>query len=184
MNMGSIPLIMPMDDEQRRAYVISHAKVLEEPPKGVEITLANFRIYEIIRRWGVTNMFDVRMVEKCTHLTIKQQIYIWSNYEALYAKYADKLDEQELSNVAHMMRQLEDENESDDEEDDDEEEDEEDDDNDDEVTEIDTKIRDSINDPCTNCGSTKYRLERFVNGADGHVCARCGNNTFGSIRGR
>lgn len=48
-----------------------------------------FRTYEAIRRSGVTNMFDVRMI--CTLsgnlLNREDCLYIMKHYEELYEKY-------------------------------------------------------------------------------------------------
>lgn len=51
------------------------------------ITKEQFNKYEAIRKSGVTNMFDVKTVERLSKLTRDTIFYIMDNYTELKDKY-------------------------------------------------------------------------------------------------
>ncbi len=51
------------------------------------ITEQQFQAYEDVRESGVTNMYDVKMVEQLSDLTIPQIREIMKNYDSLCKKY-------------------------------------------------------------------------------------------------
>jgi hypothetical protein len=58
----------------------------------MNITKKEFESYEFIRRLGVTNMFDVNMVVKCSGMLVasltKEKVWeIMDNYDVLQKKY-------------------------------------------------------------------------------------------------
>jgi len=55
----------------------------------VEITKKEFEAYEAIRASGVTNMFDVRVVQMLSGLSREKIIAIMKNYSELMKKYPD-----------------------------------------------------------------------------------------------
>lgn len=56
----------------------------------MEITKEKFDAYESVRRSGVTNMFDVRMVQSLSGLNKEEIFYIMKNYNELMEKFGDK----------------------------------------------------------------------------------------------
>lgn len=54
------------------------------------ISKSDFWRYENCRRSGVTNMFDVRVVEMLTGLPKAKLILIMQNYKELKAKYVEE----------------------------------------------------------------------------------------------
>ncbi len=51
------------------------------------ITADNFHRYEAVRQSGITNMFNVRVVQLLSGLTKHQIIYIMAHYSQLHDKY-------------------------------------------------------------------------------------------------
>jgi len=55
------------------------------------ITQEQFESYEDVRESGVTNMFNLRVVQQLTDLTVEQIKEIMHNYEELKEKYYPEL---------------------------------------------------------------------------------------------
>ena len=60
-----------------------------------DITREDFEAYERVRRSGVTNMFDVELVEMLTPLDREQILLIMRNYKELSEKFPIKEDSEE-----------------------------------------------------------------------------------------
>jgi hypothetical protein len=56
----------------------------------MNITKKQFMAYEKVRKSGVTNMFDISVVQMHNHLPRKTIIYIMGNYMKFYDKWIDK----------------------------------------------------------------------------------------------
>lgn len=54
-----------------------------------DITHEEFEAYERVRASGVTNMFDVRVVQALSGLSREKILAIIQNYEELMGKYPD-----------------------------------------------------------------------------------------------
>lgn len=54
-----------------------------------DITKQEFEAYEKVRVSGVTNMFDVRVVQALSGLSREKILAIMKNYEELMKKYPD-----------------------------------------------------------------------------------------------
>jgi hypothetical protein len=62
-------------------------KVKTDTGIEVEVTKANFEEYETVRMSGITNMFNVTMVEELTSLSREQIFAIMHEYEKLEKEF-------------------------------------------------------------------------------------------------
>jgi len=61
--------------------------MIEEDEKEIKITKKEMEAYEYCRQGGITNMFDIRKVEKLTGLDKDKIMYIMKHYSELMKKY-------------------------------------------------------------------------------------------------
>jgi hypothetical protein len=67
----------------------------EEKQAECEVTFEEYRAYEDVRRSGVTNMFDVKMVEALSGLERERVIAVMKNFAAAREAYGARYTEED-----------------------------------------------------------------------------------------